>query len=174
VFVLFVFAFGIEINSVMYTLNMTEQPFDKTEIVENDLFAEWLGESRYMTHVIVDITHCLALLASKRVTLEEKMISQELHALVSNYGEILALVHAQLATGAKPDWPTLERLRTMNFHVKEEIGVFLKALRYNFNYVEQYFEFNFCARLREECGFSTESAEILTKLKAASNTGGLS
>jgi hypothetical protein len=150
----------------VYTLNMTEEPFDKNSIAENDLVAEWLGESRYMTHLIVDITHCLALLAQKRVTLEEKMISQELHSLVTSYAEIIAIVHTDLADRAAPEWAILERLRTMNFHVKEEVGVFLKALRYNFNYVEQYFEFDFCARLREECGFATEAREILRTLRA--------
>lgn len=144
---------------------MTEEAFDKTQIVENDLFAEWLGETSYTTRVMADITHCLALLASKRVTLEEKMIRQELHALVANYGEIVGVVHARLADGAEPEWALLERLRTLNFRVREEIAIFLKALRYNFNYVEQYFEFDFCARLREQCAFSTEAADILRDLR---------
>jgi hypothetical protein len=145
---------------------MKDEAFDKTQIVENDLFAEWLGETRYTTALIVDITDCLALLATKRVTLEEKMIRQELHTLVSNYGGIINEVHSRLAIGAEPEWAHLERLRTMNFRVREEVATFLKALRYNFNYVEQYFEFDFCAKLREECGFSTEAAEILHQLRS--------
>lgn len=144
---------------------MSDQPFDKTEAVENDLFAEWLGETRFMTQLIVDVTDCLALLASKRVTLEEKMIRQELHALVSAYGEIISLLHDRLPKSEEPDWFLLERVRWLNFAVHQEIAQFLKALRYNFNFVEQYFEFDFCARLREECGFSQQAADIVQALR---------
>jgi hypothetical protein len=151
----------------MYIVEMTNDAFDKTEVVENDLFAEWLGETRFITGLIVDIAECLAILTAKRVTLEEKMIRQELHSLVANYGEVISVVHNRLAAGKEPDWEVLGRLRTMDFRVREEITKFLKALRYNLNYVEQYFEFDFCARLREEWGFSGESAEILAALKAS-------
>jgi len=144
---------------------MADLPFDKVEVPENDLFAEWLGETRFITQLIVDVTDCLALLATKRTTLEEKMIRQELHSLVSAYGGIIAVVHSQLPKGIEPEWFLLERLRWLNFAVREEMGKFLKALRYNFNYVEQYFEFDFCTRLREECAFSQEALEILNVLR---------
>lgn len=143
---------------------MTYESFDNTNLVENDLFAEWLGETRFTAQVMVDIIDCLALLTSKRVTLEEKMIRKELHDLIIQLGPIVSSIHANLATHAVPRAEILEQLRTLNFSMRTEITRFLKALRYNFNYVEQYFEFDFCAKLREECRFSEEAASIMRKL----------
>lgn len=145
---------------------MTEQNFDQTQLVENDLFAEWLGETRFTAQLIVDVSDCLALLATKRITLEEKIIRKELHLLVANYGDILSILHRRLSADDKPEAAHLERLRTLNFRVREEISRFLKALRYNFNYVEQYFEFGFCAHLTEECRFAEETGAIVQVLRA--------
>lgn len=139
---------------------MTEQTFDLNEMIENDLFSEWLGETRYISEMIVDITDCLALLATKRSTLEEKIIRKELHLLLTNYGEMLSILHSRLGIGDKPEAAHIERLRTLNFAVRQETRKLLKALRYNFNYVEQYFEFDFCAHLTQECRFTEEAANI--------------
>jgi hypothetical protein len=143
---------------------MTHESFDNTNLVENDLFAEWLGETRFTAQVMVDIIDCLALLTSKRVTLEEKMIRKELHDLIIQLGPIVSTIHENLAEHAVPQTEILEQLRLLNFSMRTEITRFLKALRYNFNYVEQYFEFDFCAKLREECRFSQEASEIMKNL----------
>jgi hypothetical protein len=143
---------------------MTQESFDNTNLVENDLFAEWLGETRFTAQVMVDIIDCLALLTSKRVTLEEKMIRKELHDLTSVLAPIISTIHGNLAKQAVPQTEILEQLRTLNFSMRTEITRFLKALRYNFNYVEQYFEFDFCAKLREECRFADEARDIMNKL----------
>jgi hypothetical protein len=143
---------------------MTQESFDNTNLVENDLFAEWLGETRFTAQVMVDIIDCLALLTSKRVTLEEKMIRKELHDLIGELGQIVSTINANLSKQAVPHADVLEQLRTLNFAMRTEITRFLKALRYNFNYVEQYFEFDFCAKLREECRFADEARDIMKKL----------
>lgn len=145
---------------------MTQESFDNTNLVENDLFAEWLGETRLAAQVMVDIIDCLALLTSKRVTLEEKMIRKELHDVIGQLGPIISTIHEKLAAQAVPQADVLEDLRTLNFSMRGEITRFLKALRYNFNYVEQYFEFDFCAKLREECRFAEEASVIMKKLLA--------
>lgn len=146
---------------------MSESNFDQSQLVEHDLFSEWLGETRYIAEIIVHVSDCLTLLASKRTTLEEKIIRKELHALLACYGEVLAILHSRLANGDTPEAAQIERLRTLNFNVREETTKFLKALRYNFNYVEQYFEFDYCAHLTEECRFSEEAAEIVKAIKFA-------
>lgn len=139
---------------------MTSENFDQSQLIENDLASEWLGETNFIGEIIVDITACLAVLAAKRTTLEEKMIRQELHEVVASYGEMLATLHRRLSKGDQPEAADLERLRTLNFLVRWEVSRFLKALRYNLNYVEQYFEFDFCAHLREECRFAEEASAL--------------
>lgn len=138
---------------------------DQSQLKENDLFCEWLGETKFAAQVVVDVSDALTLLASKRTTLEEKMIRQELHSLLSNYGEILNILHARLSEMDCPDAAYIEDLRTMNFRVREEMAKLLKALRYNFNYVEQYFEFDFCAHLQQECRFTEEAKRIVQSIK---------
>lgn len=135
------------------------------QLKENDILSEWLGESRFAVRIIGDIDDALSVLAMKRSTLEEKIISKELHALAANYGNILADVHGKLAAEQAPAPVALEDWRTLNFSVHEALEPLLKALRYNLNYVEQYFEFDYCARLTNDWQFAAEAARIAAVLK---------
>jgi hypothetical protein len=135
------------------------------ELAENDMLAEWLGESGYTARLVSQIDETLSLLATKRTTLEEKMINQELHGLIAQYGRIMSAVHERLATRTQPPEEVLEQLRSLNFNVHQEVQRLLKALRYNLNYVEQYFEFDFCARLTNEHRFAAEAQRIADLLK---------
>ena len=136
------------------------------QLKANDILNEWLGESRFTARIIGDIDDALSVLAAKRTTLEEKIISQELHNLCAHYCTLLASVHLQLAGGQEPALEALEGWRTLNFHVHETIAFLLKALRYNLNFVEQYFEFNFCARLTNEWKFAQEAQRLSELVKA--------
>ncbi len=132
------------------------------EIVANDMLAEWLGECRFSARKMLDIDDALALLATKRTTLEEKIIRKELHILVSKYCAILTHVHEALADDLVPELNALAALRLLNLRVHGAMGELLKALRHNFNYVEQYFEFDFCARLTQHFKFVDEAQEVIT------------
>lgn len=138
----------------------------EVELKENDLLSEWLGELRFTARLLSDIDEALALLAVKRTTLEEKIISKELHSLASMYSRVLVIAHSKLADAANPGVEPLEKLRTTNFRVHEQIDQLLKALRYNLNYVEQYFEFNFCARLTQDYKFVDEIQDVVRILES--------
>ena len=131
------------------------------QLIQNDILSEWLGECGFTAKNLVAIDEALAILASKRTTLEEKIIRKELHTLVSNYCAILSHVHVALSAERQPPVEALERLRSLNFRVHAAIDSLLKALKYDLNYVEQYFEFDFCARLCNEYRFNEEAQETL-------------
>jgi hypothetical protein len=126
----------------------------------NETLNEWLGESRFTARLIADIDEALSILAGKRTTLEEKMITKELHAIAAEYCSILRKVHSRLRDSREPAVAALESWRTLNFNVHEVINSLLKALRYNLNFVEQYFEFDFVARLTNEWQFAVEASRI--------------
>jgi hypothetical protein len=135
------------------------------QLRENDILAEWLGEARFTARVLSDIDDALSILAAKRTTLEEKIISQELHALAGKFCLILNSVHSRLGENKSPREDVLEKWRTLNFQVRETVESLLKALRYNLNYVEQYFEYNFAARLTNELKYTAEAEALVDMLK---------
>lgn len=139
-------------------------PEQEKQLRENDVLNEWLGESRFIARITVDIDDALAILASKRTTLEEKIISRELNALAASYGRILNIVHERLRESAAPDIEQIEAIRSFNFEVHQTVEKLLKALRYNLNYVEQYFEFNFSTKLQERA-FATEADQLAKTLE---------
>ena len=128
---------------------------------QHELLDEWLGESRFCAQIISAIDEALALLAAKRTTLEEKIIKRELHTCVHHYARLLVKLHESLANDKEPKVELLEQLRTLNFRVHAVIGDLLRALRYNLNYVEQYFEFDFSSRLTQEHQFAEELAKLV-------------
>ena len=134
------------------------------QLRENDILAEWLGEARFTARVLSDIDDALSILATKRTTLEEKIISQEMHALAAKLCLILNSIHSRLGENKSPREDLLEKLRTLNFQVHETVEALLKALRYNLNFVEQYFEYNFAARLTNEWKYTAEAEALLADL----------
>jgi hypothetical protein len=140
------------------------------QLAANDMLSEWLGECGFTARNMSDIDQALSLLAAKRTTLEEKIIRKELHILVSNYCAILSHVHKALALENQLPPPALESLRLLNFRVHNAVADLLKALRYNLNYVEQYFEFDFCNRLLNEYRFNEDAQETINLVSGNSPT----
>ena len=123
---------------------------------QHELLDEWLGESRFCSQIMSAIAESLALLAAKRTTLEEKIIKRELHNIARQYARLLVKLHDALANDKEPPIELLEQLRTLNFRIHAVVGDLLRALKYNLNYVEQYFEFDFAARLSQEHQFAED------------------
>ncbi|MBZ0186013.1 MAG: hypothetical protein K8F91_07125 [Candidatus Obscuribacterales bacterium] len=98
---------------------------------------------------IVDQT--LACLLEKRVTLEEKMIRRYLVRLAIKLSNLILELHAELAD---PDCDIetrhLRDLRQAAAKTQEVIGELLKMIAYNWNFLEQYFEHEFYAKLINE------------------------
>jgi hypothetical protein len=137
---------------------------DSQSLRQSDIVSEWLGESHFAALIINELSECLSTLARKRATLEEKIITRELHKLVASYGRLLAIVHHRLSTGDNPQEEMLEKVRTFNYEVRQQVERLLKALRYNLNYVEQYFEYDFSSNLSQNWRFPEALDELCSQL----------
>lgn len=141
---------------------------DKNESAEVSPLSGWLEELTNCCRVIENINSELALLDSKRVTLEEKMIKQYLHDLAIAYSSVVGNIHLVVSNSSvellKEEW--LEDLKRLNHDLQQSLAELLKATRYDLNYLEQYFEHDYYLRLQNEMKFLERSQNLGNLVKA--------
>ncbi|MBX9690585.1 MAG: hypothetical protein K2X27_27970 [Candidatus Obscuribacterales bacterium] len=109
-----------------------------------------LKESRALSAIIASIDESILLLCQKRRTLEEKAIIAYFHSLAVSAANIISCLHKKLSNSNETleEWTSLlERLRTVNENIASCLEELLKILKYNFNFLEQYFEYDYLSRL---------------------------
>lgn len=124
--------------------------------------------SRESAEIVALLDEALFALSQKRSTLEEKAISRYFHELVQLYGTIIALVHKRLVNGVledKAELVTLESLQNINTSVKDSVEDLLKIIRYNLNFLEQYYEYDYASKLTRDSGYISGLENIVTKLE---------
>lgn len=100
--------------------------------------------------VIEKISEVLVILHSKRATLEEIMIRSYLVKLASAQGKIAEQILAELETPElRFSQEYVERFILLSDEIKISLESFLKAAKYDLNYLEQYFEHQFISGLQE-------------------------
>lgn len=138
-----------------------------TETAGTSFSETWLPEVRRIATLVDKTGESLQLLASKRTTLEEKSISKYLHELTAEYGLIVWRIHSRLARDRDfPPEATLVELTNITRRVESAIDDLLRAGRFNLNYLEQYFEYDFNNRLNFEYGFLDDVRRISGTLDA--------
>lgn len=124
-------------------------------------------------------------LSEKRVTLEEKMIRGYLHDLASELLTMLAIIHKRLSKTYMSGQDKSEKEREafilsqaedtlkwacelahLQGQVEEIADNLLKVLRYNLNFLEQYYEFDFYGSLTNEKNVLAKAKELHLKLQA--------
>ncbi|CAN5615809.1 hypothetical protein BH11CYA1_BH11CYA1_40640 [soil metagenome] len=152
-----------------------------------------LEEEERVKGILSVLDHCFALatkineivsrMTEKRVTLEEKMIRTYFHQLAANLVNCAAVMHQGLAN-AYSDGTTRHEQKTEAIvayagellslsNALEElleaseviVDDLLKILRYNLNFLEQYYEYGLYTKLTDECDFVTKSAQLLATVK---------
>lgn len=121
--------------------------------------------SKQVAHIIGTIDDTLLLLTEKRTTLEEKMIAKYFHELAEHYGRLAACIHHHCLKTSEETLPSgnlREDTYNLNCRVKSTVDELLKIVRYNFNFLEQYFEHDYFESLVEEHKF-IEALEALLK-----------
>jgi hypothetical protein len=153
-----------------------------------------LGVLDKTLQLALKIDEVVGRLSEKRVTLEEKMIRSYFHQVGANLLELSAWLNRALAAATTPKTApnagsakatetsangckvvtrlTTEEIKVASLDLDQFLGrmesnvdELLRVLRYNLNYVEQYFEFNYYGKLTNEDGFLADSAELLKKFK---------
>lgn len=123
--------------------------------------------SRQIGGIVASIDDVLLLLCSKRVTLEEKMIAAYFHDLTVKFASLLERLHHKLSESINEDsgLPAQEvrtQLFDVNTRIKDTVDELLKIARYNFNFLEQYFEYDYLESLTQKHKFK-EALESLSK-----------
>ncbi|MBY0357399.1 MAG: hypothetical protein K2W82_05295 [Candidatus Obscuribacterales bacterium] len=122
--------------------------------------------SRECAEIIMLIDEILFAFCQKRSTLEEKTISRYLHGLTANYARGIELIHRESLTGGfqAPTWQSqLSSLRTINEKVRSSVHELLKIIRYNLNFLEQYFEYDYAFNLTQNSRFVEDLESWLNK-----------
>lgn len=120
--------------------------------------------------VIAQIT---SKLASKRTTLEERMIRNSLHELGSTIGMSVTSFHQNWLKdpGLKVNSLSPEHLNTLlqlSNEINKVMSEFLKMANYNLNFLEQYYEYDFNAKLLYEYRFNERLQEQLKLISLGS------
>lgn len=110
------------------------------------------------------IGEVIAALAEKRVTLEEKMMRAYLHEVVVESGRCMGILHTLTMDGVTLDEHVLTTVQNLGTELSTALNELQKAIQHNLNYLEQYFEFDFNARLHNEYKFPQRLREVCTQL----------
>ena len=124
----------------------------------------FLGISRQIGRALALIAESLQILLEKRTTLEEKMIRSYFLDLLPVQNSIAGYLIAKVRdneTHPEIDSNVISELTTLNEAIIEAMESFLKAARYDLNYLEQYFEHSFCEELQ-----NSQWKERITELAA--------
>ena len=119
------------------------------------------------------LNEAITLLLQKRRTLEEKAITRYFHELISAYGRLIAHLHICMAKSDALDdsiVAAMDRLRTVNEKVRTCAEELLKIFKYNLNFLEQYFEYDYCSKLINEENLITELGELVGAIESANKS----
>lgn len=153
-----------------------------------------LEEEERIKTILTCVDHCFALgtkinevvsrMTEKRVTLEEKMIRTYFHRTAANLAAIAARSHELLAQAYSDSETRLEektrliveqagKIKTVTDELEGKLSTLegvvdelLKVLRYDLNFLEQYYEYGLYTRLTNEQDFTQITEELLAKLRA--------
>lgn len=121
--------------------------------------------SRQIAEIVFTVDEILLLFKQKRTTLEEKMIAKYFHELVERFAKLTGHIHRQLILLDDHKLPGQEArtaLFELNTSVKCTVDELLKITRYNFNFLEQYFEHDYFESLVQKHQFM-EALDSLSK-----------
>ncbi|MBS1953679.1 MAG: hypothetical protein JST89_05830 [Cyanobacteria bacterium SZAS-4] len=133
----------------------------------HNALSAWMPELSSLSKLQIEIGAALTGLSEKRVTLEEKMIRMHLHQLSALFGRVAEEAHQMLAShyDAKAE-TALDELRVLNSEVQNVVADLLKIIRYNLNFLEQYYEYDYYSRLQNEHKFVDRTQKIVDDLHA--------
>lgn len=124
-----------------------------------------LEELARLAAIQTKIASCLAFLSAKRETLEEKAIAAEF-ARIGAHAARIASTLFQAGAGIAAEGQAMGELRQASEEIEARVGEFLQVARYDANFLEQYFEYDFNTALIERHRFSDRLAAIEAALQA--------
>ncbi len=127
-----------------------------------------MAQSNELAAIISKIGKTTILLSEKRVTLEEKMLRRYLHELAVIAAQLIADLHASIASGAKSETVLFSEIGVVSGEANTALDELLKVVSYNLNFLEQYFEHDFYDKLVNEYKFVDRFNALAKSLKQQS------
>lgn len=112
-----------------------------------------MRQANELASIVTKVGESVLLLCEKRVTLEEKMLRTYLHELAICCAGLAAKLHAFTASGAKSESVPFSEIARLTSETNGALDELLKVIRYNLNFLEQYFEHDFYDKLVNEYKF---------------------
>jgi hypothetical protein len=108
------------------------------------------------------ITETLVILNGKRETLEEKMIKTIFYKLANALSESIKVINLCCLEEKFPQHEKVVAASNLFEEIRLSVSELLKIVRYDLNFLEQYFEYDYCAKLHSEQHFveRVEAASI--------------
>jgi hypothetical protein len=113
------------------------------------------------------ITETLLILNAKRETLEEKLISSIFLKLANGLSETIELLNSCCLEKQFPQHETVVEASNLFEEIRLSVSELLKICRYDLNFLEQYFEYDYCAKLHSEQRFVERVEETFKELSKA-------
>lgn len=132
----------------------------------DEMFEEWLTMLIQLGRTQQKVAESLSLLQQKRRTLEEKMIAQYLLHSIGACAGIAGKISSCLEQKSSPAEDLLSSIQKTLAQLEAAIDDLLKSIRYNPNYLEQYFEYNFLTYLTEELRVNEELANFSSQFQS--------
>ncbi len=123
-----------------------------------------------LSECLSTLTAAVAKLSEKRATLEEKMIKRYFHELAQEVSTASSIIHGILSS-EKESWTSENHDQAMRLtgDILSRLTEFHKAIDYDWNYLEQYFEHGFYLELTESSHLLEKSRQFVAKLKLELN-----
>lgn len=117
-----------------------------------------------LQEIILLVDEVTAGLATKRVTLEEKMIVNYLKELSTKALEANEVLQNSNIGSASESCHVLPELQELAFETKESLRDLLKIINFNLNFLEQYFEHEYYESLLYEKRYVARMDAVLQAL----------
>ena len=119
-----------------------------------------LQQMQCITECLGILTEVLFILNGKRETLEERRIKEIFHGLAIVLCRYLERLHQITLSNTVPNPERIEEASKLFEEIRLSVSELRKIARYNLNFLEQYFEYDYCAKLHSEHLF-IERVEVL-------------
>ncbi|MCC7531986.1 MAG: hypothetical protein IT342_26015 [Candidatus Melainabacteria bacterium] len=123
-----------------------------------------------LSECLSSLTAAVAKLSEKRATLEEKMIKRYFHELAQGVSTASSIIH-RILSGEKESWSSENHVQATQLtgDILLRLKEFHKAIDYDWNYLEQYFEHGFYLELTESSHLLERTHQFVARLKLESN-----
>ena len=136
---------------------------------EHNTVEKAMTQANQLAVIVAKVGETVILLSDKRVTLEEKMLRAYLHDVAVICADMLRRLHAFTRDGAKSESQIFDELHSLGAEITLQLDELLRIVRYDLNFLEQYFEHDFYGKLVHEHRFLERLKQVdqdLTALKS--------